>query len=137
MRMPVQVTFDCGDPERMADFWSAALGYEKDWTWDEATTAWMVDGGLSEDEIGGRCAVSDPEQKGPRLFFQRVPEEKRTKNRVHLDLHVGKERIDEEVARLVELGARKLDDVTRQFGPLPEERWVVMADPEGNEFCLD
>lgn len=69
--------------------------------------------------------------RGRRLLFQRVPEEKTVKNRLHLDLHPGVDRRDEEPARLEGLGARVLRRVEE-----PSGRWVVMADPEGNEFCL-
>ena len=135
MALSLQVTFDAGDPERLADFWCEVLGYTKDWTWDEATTKWMLDGGLPEDQVGSRAAASDPDGVGPRLFFQRVAEPKQVKNRVHLDVRAGDDK-DAAVQRLTALGATVLRDFTEQMGPLPPERTVVMADPEGNEFCL-
>ena len=140
MATTVQVTFDCADPHRLARFWAAAIGYEK-----ENHTAFVkqlvesgalpadqtvdVDGGAQFAEVS---ACRDPEGRGPRLFFQRVPEDKQLKNRVHLDLHVGRDGYAAEVARLEALGARKLwfsDD-------RGAETWT-MADPEGNEFCVD
>jgi predicted enzyme related to lactoylglutathione lyase len=137
MPAAVQVVIDALDPERLAGFWAAALGYTKDWTWDEETVTWMRDGGLPEEMVGARAAISDPDGQRPRLYFQRVPEPKLTKNRVHLDVHVGPAAIDAEAERLCGLGATRLRDFTEPFGPLPAQRTVVMADPEGNEFCLD
>ena len=137
MATPVQMTFDCSDPDALASFWAEALGYRKDWEWDEPTVRWMREGGLPEDQMGSRAAVSDPDGRGPRLFFQRVPEPKAGKNRLHLDLNVGPERIDEEVARLGRLGATVVREVDEAYGPIPSQRWVTMADPEGNEFCVE
>lgn len=136
MALRVQVVVDCRDPDRLAEFWAAALGYEKQWTWDDATTTEMLTGGLAPDRVNSRCAVIDPVGAGPRIFFQRVPEEKRTKNRLHLDVAVGADRLDEEVERLSQLGAVRTRGVEEQFGPFPLERWTVMHDPEGNEFCV-
>ncbi|MGN6522217.1 MAG: VOC family protein [Actinomycetes bacterium] len=135
MALSVQVTFDAADPEGLADFWCAVLGYRKDWTWDEPTTQWMLDGGLPKELVGARAAASDPDGVGPRLFFQRVSEPKTAKNRVHLDVRASEDK-DAAVARITALGATVLRDFTEQLGPLPEERTIVMADPEGNEFCL-
>jgi catechol 2,3-dioxygenase-like lactoylglutathione lyase family enzyme len=136
MAIMVQVTFDCADPEALAGFWASVLGYEKDWTWDEATTREMLEGGLDPSAVGSRCAVHDPEGRGPRLYFQRVPEEKQTKNRVHLDLRVGPARIDEEITRLQELGATLVHDGAEPFGPFPPQRHAILTDPEGNELCV-
>jgi len=86
-------------------------------------------------------AIVDPDRKGPRILFQRVPEGKTAKNRVHLDVNVGGEagmppderrtRVDAAVERLVTYGATKLQTFEQH-----SEYWVVMQDPEGNEFCL-
>ncbi len=140
MATTVQVAFDCADPHAVARFWAGALGYEKEQ--HAVFVAQLVDGGhLRLDETvevdGGRqfadvSACRDPEGRGPRLFFQRVPEAKDRKNRVHLDLHVGAEGQDAEVARLEALGARKLWFSDDRGGPC----WT-MADVEGNEFCVD
>lgn len=129
----IQITFDCPDPDALARFWAAALGYvvqpppEGFETWE----AFLTSIGVPESEHGSRSACVDPEGKGPRLFFQRVPEPKAVKNRVHLDVSVGSDRVDTEVRRLVELGAAKV----REHDELGE-RWVVMSDPAGNEFCV-
>ncbi|MBL8925231.1 MAG: VOC family protein, partial [Pseudonocardia sp.] len=90
-----------------------------------------------------RSAVEDPDGQGPRLFFQQVPEDKVAKNRVHLDVRAapgldGDERmaaLEAECDRLVALGATRI----RRFAPEPpmSSGFIVMADPEGNEFCLD
>ncbi|KGJ77454.1 hypothetical protein GY21_07870 [Cryobacterium roopkundense] len=116
-----QVTFDCEDPRRVAAFWGHVLGY------------------VVEDS-GVVCV--DPTGTGPRLYFQRVPELKTVKNRVHLDVRagsglVGAERLaklENECARLVTLGAVRV-----QLLPADDENesCLVMQDIEGNEFCLD
>jgi len=107
---------DCHDPERLAAFWGAVLGVEV------------------EDRIGNppqyvNLAPATPD--GPRVCFQRVPEGKVTKNRVHLDVAV--QDIDAAAARITELGGMRLPhDDYHQDG----YSWRIMADPEGNEFCL-
>ena len=143
MATSIQVTFDCADPDRLATFWAAALGYKKQdpppgyATWPE----FLATQGVPEDQWNAASAVVDPDGVGPRLFFQRVPEPKSAKNRVHLDVNAGgghdapseerRQRVDAAVERLVGLGATQVA-VREQHG----ERWVVMQDPEGNEFCL-
>jgi catechol 2,3-dioxygenase-like lactoylglutathione lyase family enzyme len=142
----VQVTFDCADPAALAGFWCDVLGYRVQPppsgfdSWDKALEAWGVPPG----ERNGRSAALPPEgQTGPRLFFQRVPEGKATKNRLHLDVRAapgieGDDRmtaLDAEATRLVGLGATRV----RRVDPdgRVETGFVVMQDPEGNEFCLD
>jgi hypothetical protein len=137
-----QVTFDCAEPERVARFWCDVLGYvvppppEGFASWD------AFDQSLPPERQGSAFACVDPEGVGPRLFFQRVPEGKVVKNRVHLDVRVGTglvgaERLatlEAECERLVALGAvcvRVL--VADGF----DESCIVMQDIEGNEFCLD
>ena len=143
MATQVQVTFDCADPAALSTFWAAALGYrlqdppEGFATWE----AFLTDLGVPEDEWNSAGAVVDPDGGGPRLYFQRVPEPKTVKNRVHLDLNVGgplgtplderKTAVDREVKRMTDLGAEVVRDVEERG-----EFWVVMRDPEGNEFCL-
>ena len=140
----VQVTFDCADPHELAGFWAQVLGYEYDapppgfGTWDEALESW----GVPEDRRNDRSAVSDPSGSGPRLFFQKVPEGKVAKNRVHLDVRAapgleGEARmaaLDAECERLVGLGATRVS--RHEPGPM-DGGFIVMQDPEGNEFCLD
>lgn len=143
MGVPFQVTFDCADPDRLATFWAAALAYEKQAPPEEHDTweAFLVASGVPEDEWNSASAVVDPEGKGHRLYFQQVPESKTAKNRVHLDINVGERgapleerraKADAEAERLVGLGATMVDPVESQYG----EYWIVMNDPEGNEFCL-
>ncbi|MFZ0217774.1 MAG: VOC family protein [Candidatus Dormiibacterota bacterium] len=131
----IQIVFDCHDPDALASFWAAALGYEKQWSWDEGTVREMRAQGVREDQVNQRSAAVDPAGARPRLFFQRVPEPKTIKNRVHLDLHVGREVAEDEVARLETLGARRLRVQDEAFGPF-QDFAIVMQDPEGNEFCV-
>ena len=140
MATTVQVTVDCADPHRVARFWAEALGYVKESHVDVvrglldagllgADDTVEVDGGVQFAEVS---ACRDPDGVGPRLFFQRVPEGRSAKNRVHLDLHVGPDRAEAEAARLVALGATHLwrsDDRGATC-------WT-MADVEGNEFCVE
>ena len=144
MATSVQVVFDCADPARQAAFWEQALHYispappPPHTTWEEFLRAQ----GVPEDQWNDGNAVEDPDGKGPRLFFQRVPEGKVAKNRMHLDLNVGggpsvpveerRVRVDAEVARLKALGATDERGAIEKNG----EYWVRMNDPEGNEFCV-
>jgi Glyoxalase-like domain len=138
----VQVAIDCADPAALSRFWAEALGYvlnpppEGHDSWE----SWLSAMGVPESEWNSASAVIDPEGKGPRLYFQRVPEGKAAKNRLHLDLRVSdwqrpveerRRAIQPEADRLVALGATVV-------GPKEErgEFWVVLQDPEGNEFCL-
>ncbi len=143
MAVTFQVTFDCADPDRLTTFWALALGYKKQPPPDGYPTwqAFLKERGVPEAGWNSRSAVVDPKGKGPRLFFQRVPEGKVVKNRVHLDVNVGgghdvsaeerRRRVDAAVERLAAAGARRLRPV-EEWG----EYWVVMQDPEGKEFCL-
>src|SRR5438477_3641172 len=137
-----QATFDCAEPERLARFWCEVLGYvmppppEGFTTWDDFNRT------LPPEKQGAWSACSDPSGVGPRLYFQRVPEGKIVKNRVHLDVRVGTglvgaERLAALTAerdRLIALGAvevllQEADDVN--------ESCIWMNDVEGNDFCLD
>jgi len=137
-----QVTFDCADPERVARFWCDALGYvvppppEGFATWQDFERT------LPAEYHGASYACVDPNGVGPRLFFQRVPEGKVVKNRVHLDVRVGTglvgdERVaalEAECARLLPLGATRVQLLVANG---VDESCLVMQDVEGNEFCLD
>ena len=137
-----QVTFDCADPERVARFWCAVLGYEVPPP-PPGFESWAAfDASLPVERQGSAFACIDPTGVGPRLFFQRVPEGKEVKNRVHLDVRVGTglggpERLgalEAEAARLEALGATRFRRlVADEFN----ESCLVMRDVEGNEFCLD
>ena len=123
------LTFDAADPRAQAVFWQAAFGG-------------LQLGGPEpgEDGAGDWASLEDPAGAIPMIFFQRVPESKTAKNRLHLDLSIGgtgtlqerRGRIDAEVTRLKGLGA------TDHRGPIAEGKayWVRMNDPEGNEFCV-
>ncbi|MEU6300322.1 VOC family protein [Streptomyces erythrochromogenes] len=137
-----QLTFDCAQPERVARFWCEALGYvvppppEGFADWD------AFDRALPPERQGSAFACVDPSGVGPRLFFQRVPEGKVVKNRLHIDVRVGTGLVgDERVAaleaectRLVALGASR---VQLLLADGVNESCLVMQDVEGNEFCLD
>ena len=141
----IQVTFDCADPEGLCRFWAEVLGYQVQPpppgfdSWEE----FLDSVGIPAEERNSRSAAVPLDGDGPRLFFQRVPEGKSAKNRVHLDVRAapgleGEERmaaLEAEAGRLASLGATRV----RRFEPGEEMSagFVVMADPEGNEFCLD
>ena len=142
--LEVQVTFDCSDPAALTAFWCAVLGYQLEApppgfeTWDAALDAW----GVPQEARNDRSAAVDPRGRGPRLFFQKVPESKQVKNRLHLDVRAapgldGAERtaaLEAKGQELVALGAQ----VVRRFEPSQfDGGFIVMQDPEGNEFCLD
>jgi len=153
MSRHIQVTFDAQDPRALSLFWRDALGYVHPGppgivmpegadplaAWDE----FLARVGVPESQRNTRSAIEDPDGSGPRLFFQQVPEDKVAKNRVHLDVRAapgltGEERmaaLEAECDRLIMLGAKRL----RREEPAPpmSAGYIVMADPEGNEFCLD
>jgi hypothetical protein len=127
-----QVTFDCAEPERVARFWCEVLGY----------VAPPPEETPPPEDQGAWFACTDPTGAGPRLLFQRVPEGKVVKNRVHLDVRVGtglvgEERVavlEAECERLVALGAVR---VRLLLADEENESCLVMQDIEGNEFDLD
>ncbi len=153
MTRQVQVTVDAHDPRALSSFWRDVLGYVHPGppgvdlpegadplaAWDDFLTRL----GVPEDQRNASSAVEDPDRHGPRLFFQQVPEDKVAKNRVHLDVRAapglqGEERLaalERECERLVALGGTRI----RRHEPAPplDAGHIVMADPEGNEFCLD
>jgi Glyoxalase-like domain len=140
MAFDVQVAIDCSSPHELADWWAEALGWQVE-PQDEAFIRRMVDEGhASADDTtwhhgalvwAAGAALNSPDPGRPRLLFQQVPEAKTVKNRLHLDVRVGRDRQQAEVARLLGLGATELWRGSQ--GPLT---WVTMADPEGNEFCV-
>ena len=102
--------------------------------------SWLAATGVPESEWNSASAVIDPDGNGPRIYFQRVPEDKAGKNRLHLDVRVAdwkrpveerRRAIEPERQRLVALGATVVGPVAER-----DEWWLVMRDPEGNEFCL-
>lgn len=142
MYTKIQITFDAAEPEKLAEFWELALGYvtepppEGFESWEDFARS----AGIAESDFGEQASRIDPEGAGPRLYFQRVPEGKTAKNRIHLDVRVAghgvrgearKRLVSEHVERLVRAGASivwETDDVRGNA--------IVMRDPEGNEFCV-
>ncbi len=145
MTCDLQITIDCSDPATLARFWVIALGYELQPppagydSWPQALEALQI----PPEHRNDASSVVDPAGEGPRLFFQRVAEPKQLKNRVHLDLRAapgltGGRRmaaLEAQAQLLVARGATRL----ARYEPDPplSAGHVVMADPEGNEFCLD
>lgn len=137
-----QVTFDCKDPERVARFWCEVLGYVVPPPPPGFASWEAFDASLPAERQGSAFACVDPSGVGPRLFFQRVPEGKVVKNKVHLDVRVGTglvgaERLaalEAERDRLIPLGATLFEVL---YADGFNESCIVMQDIEGNEFCLD
>ena len=141
MMRRLQVAVDCADPDRLADFWVSVLDYVLETppagyrSWHDFSAA-----------VGGRdeswSAVVDPAGSGPRILFHRVPEPKAGKNRLHLDVRVSaagdvsaatrRRQVDAEVARLQTIGGIHLRTEQDEY-----DYFAVMADPEGNEFCIN
>ncbi len=145
MSRTIQVTFDAADPIALAGFWDEVLGYRYD-----SPPAGLRDlggGARPLRRTGGgpqqRLRLRRPRRDRPRLFFQKVPERKTAKNRLHLDVRAapglqGDERmaaLESECERLVALGATRLS--RHEPEPPMSAGFIVMPDPEGNEFCLD
>jgi predicted enzyme related to lactoylglutathione lyase len=107
------LAIDALDPARVADFWRDVLGWN------------VVD--VDEDGV----SIAPPDRSWPGIDVLKVPEGKTVKNRLHLDLRADGSTTDAELERLEALGARRVD-----VGQSPDATWVVLADPEGNEFCL-
>lgn len=137
----LQVAVDCADPERLAAFWAAVLGYVVGAP--PAGYASWQDFSRSAGSVGEAwSAVVDPAGAGPRVLFHRVPEPKAGKNRVHLDVRVSvagevsaetrRRQVDAEVARLQSLGGIYLRTEEDEH-----DYFAVMTDPEGNEFCIN
>jgi len=117
-----ELAIDCADPVGLAGFWCSVLGYEVQ----------SEDDGLVT--IGSPRVPEGAHRRGPvppTLTFARVPEGKTVKNRLHLDLNPTDGDQDDEVQRLLDLGARHAD-----VGQSGKESWITLADPEGNEFCV-
>jgi hypothetical protein len=106
------ITFDCADPQRLAEFWAGVTGFQVQ---------------LALGSAGRKAGIESDIHEFPRLLFVRVPEGKTVKNRIHLDLQA--DDMDAEVARLVELGASVVEERNLQ-----DHAWTVLRDPEGKEF---
>ena len=143
-----KICVDCADPNRLAAFWAEALGYVVE-DYSSFVQTLLEQGRVSSDdlvEIDGRttfkaiAGVRDPDApfdeksgvgRGMRMLFQAVPEHKTVKNRLHLDIHYGPDRFEAEADRLAGLGATRIGQHDENGS-----KWIVMADPEGNEFCV-
>ncbi|MBK8445745.1 MAG: VOC family protein [Micropruina sp.] len=152
MALEFQVTFDCADPRTLSMFWRDVLGYVHPappgvevGPNDDPLDAWeefLEKVGVPPEERNSSSALIDPDGRGPRIFFQQVPEPKQVKNRLHLDVRgapglTGDERmasLEAECERVVGLGATR---VHRFEAEGIEQGFILMHDPEGNEFCLD
>jgi predicted enzyme related to lactoylglutathione lyase len=109
----IGLVLDCQDPIALAEFWAPALGY------------------VSFGEAGAYVVLFPDGRHGPKLLLQRVPESKTAKNRMHLDIDATD--IEAEATRLEALGAHRVaDEQIHEHGT----SWILMADPEGNEFCV-
>jgi hypothetical protein len=109
----MDLVLDCADPKRLGEFWAAAMDYDVLYSLDELVVL------VPKSEVR------------PPLILQKVPEAKNGKNRMHIDIVT--DDIEPEVARMESLGAKRLHEGVRSFG---DSRWVTMADPEANEFCV-
>ncbi|MEA2002685.1 MAG: VOC family protein [Actinomycetota bacterium] len=143
MATPIQIVFDANNPARLAEFWAVVLGYviqpppDGFDSWDDWARAMEI----PEENWNDARALVDPDGAGPRIFFQRVPESKTAKNRVHLDVNAGggqdtsiderRSRVDAEVERIIAAGASVIRPMEQRG-----EYWIVLGDPEGNEFCV-
>jgi len=139
----IQVVFDSKDPERLAKFYAEALHYKLQdppagyATWE----AFLKVQGIPESEWNSASAIVDPEGKGPRIYIQQMETPKLGKNRLHVDVNASgglkvpleerKRQVDDEVQRLIGLGATKHHELEEDG-----EYCVIMLDPEGNEFCV-
>jgi hypothetical protein len=141
-----QLTIDANDPPTLARFWARALGYQPVPPAEPETTWWAHYRARLGDEPAFDNRLFDPAGLRPPLWFQQVPETKAGKNRLHLDLYpTGRDNslslprrveiVDAKVAELVELGA-SVQRRTRHDDPDDPQYYVVLHDPEGNEFCV-
>lgn len=144
MSTPWTLTFDAAEPGRLAAFWKVALGYvdapppQGFTSWED----WLVRLGVPEDEWDDGASIADPEGVRPSIGFLKVPEGKTAKNRIHLDVQAGGgrggpwevrwARVIEAVERLTAAGAVVIERSDNDGVP----DHMVMADPEGNEFCV-
>jgi hypothetical protein len=139
MATKVQITFDAHDAVALASWWANLLGYEVE-DHHDLVVGLLEQGVVTEEQVSrldgrfgfaGVATARDPEGEAPRLYVQEVPEDKVAKNRLHLDVPIGDEPLEHAVERVVGTGATLVE-----YREHPGERWAVMQDPEGNEFCL-
>ena len=141
MTTKFSLTMDAADPLALGEFWAFALGYVREpppaphATWEETLTAW----GLPTERWNDANAIVDPDGVGPRIFIQKVAEPKTAKNRLHIDVRVSSSAQQKDRAgmsakadQLVAAGATLVSVFDEEF----TGHWIVMLDPEGNEFCV-
>ena len=139
--LPFSLTIDAADPRGLGTFWCRALGYVEEppppphTTWEEALLAWE----LPREQWNDAYAIIDPAGVGPRIFLQKVPEAKTAKNRLHIDVRVSpspdakdRDGIRAKADELLAGGATQTRVIDEEY----TGHWIVMADPEGNEFCI-
>jgi hypothetical protein len=139
-----QVVVDCGQPHLQADWWAQTLGWSVEPVDEDFIRKMIADAYATPSDAityngalvwANGAAIRHPDDSGTgqrrRILFQQVPESQATKNRLHLDVWVGPEKVRDVADQLIARGATFLHD--GQQGP---NRWVTMADPEGNEFCV-
>ena len=135
MAVRFQITIDCDDADRMAAFWSVALGYEVEpppagyLSWEDFLRA----NDIPIPPSGSISAIVDPDGHGPRVLFLRVPEAKTVKNRLHFDIRTDRSDSGKQakIDAMTAAGATTVRRVDEHGG-----WWMVKADPEGNEFCV-
>ena len=120
------IVVDCARPSQLAAFWAEVLGYQIR-PYDDAEIARLKAAGIDDVADDPSVAVDAPDG-GPNIWFERVPEPKTVKNRVHLDVNL---RTGETIDWLIGLGAT----IISPAGSTPGQHWTVLTDPEGNEFC--
>jgi hypothetical protein len=140
MAYDFQVVVDCTQPHTLADWWAEAIGWDVEPSDEDFIRKMVAEGHATEADTAlhhgvlvwreGQ-AIRHPDGSGRRILFQLVPEPKTVKNRVHLDIRVGAEKVESEVERLVGLGATFLH--RGRQGP---HSWITITDPEGNELCI-
>ena len=123
------ITFACADPDALASFWAAAIGYEREEAPPELMEAIEEAGG----DPNAAAAAIDPEGSGPRLYFKKGPRSSPEHIPIHLDVNV--EDREAAVDRFAAMGATVVETKSETIGPYTET-WTVMRDPEGNGFCV-
>jgi hypothetical protein len=140
MAYDFQVVVDCAAPHALADWWAEAIGWDVEPSNEDFIRKMVAEGQATEADTATHKgvlvwregqAIRHPDGSGKRILFQLVPEPKTVKNRVHLDIRVGQEKVESEVERLVAAGATVL-----HHGRQGPHGWATIADPEGNELCI-
>ncbi len=147
-----QLTIDCAEPAVLTRFWATALGYDVEAppggfdSWNAYWRSVGVPEDELDDDVDAADSLVDPTGRGPRIWFQKVPEVKEVKNRLHLDLTASggrtvppaqrREQVLAEEARLVSAGATRVRVLDGEAEGI-DHFAVTLADPEGNEFCIN